>query len=123
VAAFNIGKKCKLLYPGYFMLSLNGSLLNEQNKLNKQMQCFILDSEGLIKTFQIPFHLILSDKSNQRVRDTLLFKKLKALVKNANSENGWPSCQKRKFHTLISQNNFHILFCTKTNCGLSCILF
>ena len=41
------------------MLSLNGSLLNEQDRLNKQFQCFIIDEEGSIKTINIPFHLIL----------------------------------------------------------------
>ena len=88
------------------MLSLNGSLLNEQERLNKQFQCFIIDEEGVIKTINIPFHLILrfgyfslnklfftnrfllifSDKSNQRVRDGVLFKKLKLVLKNSDRE-------------------------------------
>ncbi len=41
------------------MLSLNGSLLGDENRLNKQLQCFIIDEEGAIKTLHIPFHLIL----------------------------------------------------------------
>ena len=59
VAAFNIGKKCQLFYPGFYMLSLNGSLLNEPDRLSKQFQCIIIDEEGTLKTIQIPFHLIL----------------------------------------------------------------
>lgn len=59
VAAFNIGKNCRLFYPGYSMLSLNGVLLNGQDKLIKKPQCFILDSNGQIKILEIPFHLIL----------------------------------------------------------------
>ncbi len=41
------------------MLSLNGSLTNDQLKANQKIQCFIVNSEGIIKTLQIPFHLIL----------------------------------------------------------------
>lgn len=59
MAAFNVGKNCKLIYPGYFMLSLNGSLFNNEYKLSKHTQCFLVNSEGQIKTLDIPFHLIL----------------------------------------------------------------
>jgi hypothetical protein len=59
VAAFNVGKNSKLLYPGYFMLSLNGSLLNNHIKNNQQIQCFIINSDGEIKTITIPFHIII----------------------------------------------------------------
>ena len=58
VAAFNVGKNCRLVYPGYFMLTLNGSLCNEQIK-SSQIQCFLIDHSGNIKTLHIPFHLIL----------------------------------------------------------------
>lgn len=59
VAAFNVGKNSKLIYPGYYMLTLNGSLTNDQLKTNHKIQCFILNSDGVIKNVQIPFHLIL----------------------------------------------------------------
>ena len=85
VAAFNVGKNCKLVYPGYFMLSLNGSLCNYQLKTSPT-QCFLLSSDGIIKTIHIPFHLILSDKSNQRVRDTILLKKVKSTLRERSSE-------------------------------------
>lgn len=58
VAAFNVGKNATLIYPGYFMLSLNGALLNNQQK-SGQIQCFLLTADGLVKTLHIPFHLIL----------------------------------------------------------------
>jgi hypothetical protein len=51
VAAFNIGKKCKLFYPGFYMLSLNGSLLSEKERLNNQFQCFIIDEERFCSHF------------------------------------------------------------------------
>lgn len=40
----------------------------------------------MVKTLSIPFHLILSDKSNQKVRDTILLKKLKAILKDESTE-------------------------------------
>ena len=51
VAAFNIGKKCKLFYPVFYMLSLNGSLLSEKERLNNQFQCFIIDEERFFSHF------------------------------------------------------------------------
>ncbi len=65
VAAFNVGKDCKLLYPGFFMLSLNGSLTSyasstsKHQHQNQQIQCFLINSDGILKTIHIPFHLIL----------------------------------------------------------------
>ena len=61
VAAFNVGKDCTLVYPGYFMLSLNGGLLNaNSHHMNKNThQCFLINSDGILKTIHIPFHLIL----------------------------------------------------------------
>jgi hypothetical protein len=47
-----------------------------------------MDEEGNLKTIHIPFHLILSDKSNQRVRDTILLKKFKSLLRDQKSEDG-----------------------------------
>ena len=58
IAAFNVGKNSKLIYPGYFMFTLNGTLCNPQIK-STQMQCFLIDETGNIKTIHIPFHLIL----------------------------------------------------------------
>ena len=58
VAAFNVGKNSKLICPGFFMLTLNGSLCNQALK-SSQIQCFLIDESGNIKTLQIPFHLIL----------------------------------------------------------------
>lgn len=86
VAAFNVGKTSKLFFAGYYMLTLNGGLSNEQFKNNHRIQCFLVNLEGIIKNIQIPFHLILSDKSNQRVRDTILLKKLKSILRGKISD-------------------------------------
>jgi hypothetical protein len=59
VAAFNVGKNARLVCLSYFMLSLNGSLLNSQYKSSQQIQCLLVNSDGVLKTLQIPFHLIL----------------------------------------------------------------
>ena len=88
MAAFNVGKNSRLIFPGYYMLTLNGSLANDQLKTNHKIQCFLLNTEGMIKNVQIPFHLILSDKSNQRVRDTILLKKLKSFLRGEKEETG-----------------------------------
>jgi Rab3 GTPase-activating protein non-catalytic subunit len=81
IASFNVGKDSKLIYPGYFMLTLNGTLSNQQAKQSQQIQCLLMKSDGTLKSLQIPFHLILSDKSNQRVRDTILLKKIKSMLR------------------------------------------
>ncbi len=70
------------------MLSLNGSLANDHLKTNHKIQCFLVSDEGVIRNVQIPFHLILSDKSNQRVRDTILLKKLKSFLRSESEETG-----------------------------------
>ena len=68
------------------MLTLNGSLQNENYKSKQNIQCYLMTEDGFMKTLKIPFHLILSDKSNQRVRDTILLKKIKFILRENSRE-------------------------------------
>ncbi len=99
------------------MLTLNGSLANDQPKTNHKIQCFLLNEEGAIKNVQIPFHLILSDKSNQRVRDTILLKKLKSFLRSENKETS------KTGHLIVYEAillNFCLLFLRSAVAQYSC---
>ena len=52
------------------MLTLNGTLCNPEIK-STQIQCFLIDDIGNIKTIQIPFHLILRFKKKLKFINTL----------------------------------------------------
>lgn len=79
VAAFNVNKSCRLICPGYGMMGLNN--VTSQGTKNRTFQVALIDTNGLIKTIDVPFHLALSDKSSKRARDLHLLKKLKTILK------------------------------------------
>ncbi|XP_043917591.1 rab3 GTPase-activating protein non-catalytic subunit [Protopterus annectens] len=88
VGAFNVGKHCRLLYPGYKILGLNN--VTSQGWQPQTFQICLLDSvSGSVKTLNVPFHLALSDKKSERAKDLHLMKKLASLLKakDANQEN------------------------------------
>ncbi|XP_072503902.1 rab3 GTPase-activating protein non-catalytic subunit [Notamacropus eugenii] len=80
VGAFNVGKHCRLLYPGYKIMGLNN--VTSQNWQPQTYQICLVDpvSES-IKTVNVPFHLALSDKKSERAKDLHLVKKLATLLK------------------------------------------
>ncbi|KAL5008455.1 hypothetical protein ScPMuIL_014036 [Solemya velum] len=84
VAAFNVSKSCVLVSPGYGMMGLNN--VTARGVKMQVFQCALVDSEGTVKTIDVPFHLALSDKNNKRSRDLHLLRKIKSLLKESTQE-------------------------------------
>ncbi|NWX99309.1 RBGPR protein, partial [Nothoprocta ornata] len=85
VGAFNVGKCCRLLYPGYKIMGLNN--VTSQGWQPQTYQICLLDPvSGSVKTIHVPFHLALSDKKSERAKDMHLVKKLNALLKAKTSD-------------------------------------
>ncbi|CAF1203976.1 unnamed protein product [Adineta ricciae] len=86
VAAFNVSKNSHLIYLEHYTLGWSSSGSNS-SKLSQYKQCILLEENGEIKTFQIPFHLILSDRNNQRAHDIMIVRQIRRLLKDANVDN------------------------------------
>uniref|UniRef100_A0A8D0DZX4 RAB3 GTPase activating non-catalytic protein subunit 2 n=1 Tax=Salvator merianae TaxID=96440 RepID=A0A8D0DZX4_SALMN len=80
VGAFNVGKHCRLLYPGYKIMGLNNVTSQGWQPQTYQI-CLVDPVSGTVKTVHVPFHLALSDKKSERAKDRHLEKKLAALLK------------------------------------------
>ncbi|XP_019597251.2 rab3 GTPase-activating protein non-catalytic subunit [Rhinolophus sinicus] len=80
VGAFNVGKHCRLLYPGYKIMGLNNVTSQSWQPQTHQI-CLVDPVSGSMKTVVVPFHLALSDKKSERAKDMHLVKKLAALLK------------------------------------------
>ncbi|KAJ7341059.1 hypothetical protein JRQ81_004749 [Phrynocephalus forsythii] len=81
VGAFNVGKHCRLLYPGYKIMGLNNITIQSWHPQTYQI-CLVDPVSGIVKTVHVPFHLALSDKKSERAKDMHLVKKLAALLKS-----------------------------------------
>nr|XP_033792757.1 rab3 GTPase-activating protein non-catalytic subunit isoform X2 [Geotrypetes seraphini] len=80
VGAFNVGKHCRLLYPGYKIMGLNNVTSQGWHPQTYQI-CLVDPVSGSVKTINVPFHLALSDKKSERAKDMHLVKKLASLLK------------------------------------------
>ncbi|XP_032145172.1 rab3 GTPase-activating protein non-catalytic subunit isoform X3 [Sapajus apella] len=80
IGAFNVGKHCRLLYPGYKIMGLNNVTSQSWQPQTYQI-CLVDPVSGSVKTVNVPFHLALSDKKSERAKDMHLVKKLAALLK------------------------------------------
>uniref|UniRef100_A0A672VAU8 RAB3 GTPase activating non-catalytic protein subunit 2 n=1 Tax=Strigops habroptila TaxID=2489341 RepID=A0A672VAU8_STRHB len=85
VGAFNVGKYCRLLYPGYKIMGLNNVTSQGWQPQTYQI-CLVDPVSGSVKTVHVPFHLALSDKKSERAKDMHLVKKLNALLKAKSSD-------------------------------------
>ncbi|XP_008397865.1 rab3 GTPase-activating protein non-catalytic subunit isoform X2 [Poecilia reticulata] len=81
VGAFTVGKHCRLLYAGYHLMGVN-SVTSQGWQLHTQQVCLLDPTTGALRTINIPFHLALSDKKNERARDMHLLKRLSAVLKS-----------------------------------------
>ncbi|XP_047132178.1 rab3 GTPase-activating protein non-catalytic subunit isoform X1 [Hydra vulgaris] len=81
VGAFNVGKDCRLIYNGYSYLGQTNfgsdSVLSSCNKTN---QCFLLQTDGLVKAVHIPFHCALSTVHSIQAKDMHLLKRIANIV-------------------------------------------
>ncbi|XP_054432581.1 rab3 GTPase-activating protein non-catalytic subunit [Pteronotus mesoamericanus] len=80
VGAFNVGKHCRLLYPGYKIMGLNNVTSQSWQPQTYQI-CLVDPVSASVKTVTVPFHLALSDKKSERAKDMHLVKKLADLLK------------------------------------------
>lgn len=85
VAAFNVGKDCRLLYAGHGIMGLGHVIKQGQALPQHTLNCTLIQGDGTLKTFTVPFHCALSDKHSKRVRDLHLLKKLSALLDSTKS--------------------------------------
>ncbi|CAF3032410.1 unnamed protein product [Rotaria socialis] len=86
VAAFNVSKNSRLIYLEHYTLGWATSGSNS-SKLSHYKQCILLEENGDIKTFEIPFHLILSDRNNQRAHDLMVVRQVRRLLKDSSDDN------------------------------------
>ncbi|XP_071476615.1 rab3 GTPase-activating protein non-catalytic subunit-like [Diadema antillarum] len=85
VAAFNVPKSCRLLYPGHGVMGLNSLSFQDSRTRPHMLQCCLLEPSGLVRTINVPFHLALSDKNSKRAHDLHLIKKLSSLLHHRRS--------------------------------------
>ncbi|GCC23475.1 hypothetical protein chiPu_0001871 [Chiloscyllium punctatum] len=118
VGAFNVGKYCRLLYPGYKIMGLNN--VTSQGWQPQTFQICLIDPvDGNVKTVNVPFHLALSDKKSERAKDMHLLKRLTTLLKAkvSSSENleteikmhlldiKYPAMKKQALEKLLASKN------------------
>ncbi|KAK6489442.1 rab3 GTPase-activating protein non-catalytic subunit [Huso huso] len=118
VGAFNVGKHCRLLYPGYKIMGLN-NVTSQGWQPQTQQVCLIDAATGSLRTVNVPFHLALSDKKSERARDMHLVKRLGALLKakelssetveteakNILQDIKYPAIKKQALESLLSSKN------------------
>ncbi|MGH0142372.1 UNVERIFIED_CONTAM: hypothetical protein FKN15_077811 [Acipenser sinensis] len=118
VGAFNVGKHCRLLYPGYKIMGLN-NVTSQGWQPQTQQVCLIDAATGSMRTVNVPFHLALSDKKSERARDMHLVKRLGALLKakelssetveteakNILQDIKYPAIKKQALESLLSSKN------------------
>ncbi|XP_029189553.2 rab3 GTPase-activating protein non-catalytic subunit-like [Acropora millepora] len=80
VAAFNVGKDCRLLYAGHGIMGLGHVIKQGQAPPQHTLNCTLIQGDGTLKTFSVPFHCALSDKHSKRVRDLHLLKNLTSIL-------------------------------------------
>ncbi|CAF0721618.1 unnamed protein product [Didymodactylos carnosus] len=86
VAAFNVSKSCRLIYLDHYMLGWTNTFQTLSSSKYNFKQCILLEESGEIKGLQVPFHLILSDRSNQRAHDVMILRQLRRLLKESTSD-------------------------------------
>lgn len=78
----------RLLSPGYGVMGLNNLSIHDSRFRPQVLQCCLLETSGLVRSIQVPFHLALSDKNSRRAHDLHLMKKLSNLIHHRKSLNG-----------------------------------
>lgn len=92
VAAFNVGKHCRLLHLDHALIGLNHLVLHQMRQkmpasefkhIFSQSKCFLFDyTTGHLSTVQIPFLCALTDRNSQRTCDLHVLKDFRLLLAN-----------------------------------------
>ncbi|XP_047200713.1 rab3 GTPase-activating protein non-catalytic subunit isoform X2 [Girardinichthys multiradiatus] len=131
VGAFTVGKHCRLLYAGYHLMGVN-SVTSQGWQLHTQQVCLLDPTSGALRIFNIPFHLALSDKKNERARDMHLLKRLTAVLKSRDLnpdvleteaksvllEIKHPAIKKQALESLLSSRNVPVSCLTSVTSAL-----
>ncbi|XP_037551139.1 rab3 GTPase-activating protein non-catalytic subunit [Nematolebias whitei] len=131
VGAFTVGKQCRLLYAGYRLMGVN-SVTSQGWQLHTQQVCLLDPTTGALRTINVPFHLALSDKKNERAKDMHLLKRLTALLKMSDVdpetleseaksvllEIKYPAIKKQALETLLSNKDTPVSCLTNVTCAL-----
>ncbi|XP_032402875.1 rab3 GTPase-activating protein non-catalytic subunit isoform X2 [Xiphophorus hellerii] len=131
VGAFTVGKHCRLLYAGYHLMGVN-SVTSQGWQLHTQQVCLLDPTTGALRTINIPFHLALSDKKNERARDMHLLKRLSALLKSRDMDPDFlereaksvlleikhPAIKKQALESLLSNRNAPVSCLTNVTSAL-----
>ncbi|KAM4724270.1 rab3 GTPase-activating protein non-catalytic subunit isoform 2-T2 [Anableps anableps] len=131
VGAFTVGKHCRLLYAGYHLMGVN-SVTSQGWQLHTQQVCLLDPTTGALRTINIPFHLALSDKKNERARDMHLLKRLTAVLKSRDMdpdtlerevksvllEIKHPAIKKQALESLLSNRNAPVSCLTNVTSAL-----
>lgn len=81
VGAFNVGKFGRLLYFNYTMMGLNNTTAHNCKPMI--YPCCLLDADGNIYSFAVPFHCALSGRNSKKARDLHLLKDLRTMLKDS----------------------------------------
>lgn len=84
VAAFNVGKTCRVVHCGYSMIGLNDFMLAKYKSYADfhTSRCFILDfATASLFTLKVPFLCALTDRSSKRTRDVHLLREFRNLLR------------------------------------------
>ncbi|MEQ2250719.1 hypothetical protein ILYODFUR_003749 [Ilyodon furcidens] len=131
VGAFTVGKHCRLLYAGYHLMGVN-SVTSQGWQLHTQQVCLLDPTSGALRIINIPFHLALSDKKNERARDMHLLKRLTAVLKSRDQnpdvlereaksvllEIKHPAIKKQALESLLSNRNVPVSCLTSVTSAL-----
>lgn len=82
IAAFSASKHSTLLYINYGLVGFQQG--SNKSRYVCQYGAVLIDNNGMIKDFAIPFHFSLSAKDTRRARDVHLYKKLREIIKSDN---------------------------------------
>ncbi|CAH1154252.1 unnamed protein product [Phaedon cochleariae] len=83
IATFSASKHSRLLYINYGLMGFANS---SRSKFICPYTTVLIDNDGQIKDFTIPFHFALAEKNSKRSRDIHLYKKLRHLIKSGECE-------------------------------------
>ncbi|XP_015748030.1 PREDICTED: rab3 GTPase-activating protein non-catalytic subunit-like [Acropora digitifera] len=124
VAAFNVGKDCRLLYAGHGIMGLGHVIKQGQAPPQHTLNCTLIQGDGTLKTFSVPFHCALSDKHSKRVRDLHLLKNLTSILDETKltPENGKGDTEREEMEKVLLNILSDIQTPQLHHQGLQCVL-
>lgn len=102
VAAFNVGKNCRLLFNNYSVFGLS-HLMHLDNSI-AEYPCFLFDrSTGRCFVFDIPFVCSLTDQNSALVKDNHYLNEFKAALDEVNIDKAFVALQQVNSSDVLKQ--------------------